>query len=113
MSIDKYIKKLDSPIKEIVIELRAIVSNSSDCLQEALKWNVPTYSINSNICSIMAHKNHVNLQIFNGAHIKAANVLDGNGKDMRHIKFATTEDIDRQLIKKVLAQAITLDSEDV
>ena len=110
MSIDKYIKKLDSPLKEIVIELRAIVNNSSSDLQEAIKWNVPTYFINSNICSIMAHKNHVNLQIFSGAHIKAANLLDGNGKDMRHIKFANKEDIDSRVIEKILAQAIALDS---
>ncbi len=110
MSSGQYIEKLDSPIKEIVIELRAIVSTSSESLQEAIKWNVPTYSINANICSIVAHKRHVNLQIFFGAHIEDANLLDGVGKDMRHIKYTTIEDIDDKQIIKILNQAIALDS---
>jgi len=110
MSVDKYIEKLDSPVKEIVIELRAIVCKSSKHLQEAIKWNVPTYSINSNICSIMAHKTHVNLQIFHGAHIQDVDLLEGTGNDMRHIKFSTIEDIDNEQIKKILAQATALDS---
>jgi len=111
MSVDSYIKKLDSPIKEIVIELRAVVSRSSENLQEAIKWNVPTYAINSNICAIMAHKRHVNLQIFLGAHIEDANLMVGTGKDMRHIKYEKKEDIDCEQIGNILSQAIALDSE--
>lgn len=109
MSAEKYIEKLDSPIKEIVIELRAIVNSSSEYLLEAIKWNVPTYSINANICSIIAHKRHVNLQVFRGAHIEDVNLLDGAGKDMRHIKYSTLDDIDSDMVKKILSQAIALD----
>jgi len=110
MSVDSYIKKFDSPIKEIVIELRAIVCRSSENLRETIKWNVPTYAINSNICSIMAHKTHVNLQIFQGAHIEAANQLEGTGKDMRHAKYTVKADIDSEQITTILLQAIALDS---
>jgi len=109
MNVDKYIKSLDSPIQEIVIELREIVRNSSDSILESIKWNAPTYSINSNICSIMAHKEHVNLQIFLGAHIEDVSLLEGGGKDMRHIKITRKEDINGEQLKVVLAQAIVLD----
>jgi len=52
----------------------------------------------------------VNLQIFRGAHVEDVNLLDGMGKDMRHIKYSTIEDIDDKQIKKILAQATALDS---
>jgi hypothetical protein len=52
-------------------------------LKEYIKWGVPTYSIGHNICSIMADSKHVNLQLFQCAHIQAARALAGTGKDMR------------------------------
>jgi len=110
VSADNYIESLASPVKEIAIELRSITLSLSASLKEDIKWNVPTYSINSNICSIMAHKNHVNLQIFRGAQIKAADMLEGTGKDMRHIKYASKQDIDREKLERILSQAIALDS---
>ncbi|MET0043896.1 MAG: hypothetical protein ABW100_10290, partial [Candidatus Thiodiazotropha sp. 6PLUC3] len=43
-----------------------------------------------NICSIIAHKKHVNFQIMQGAHLKDAQELEGTGKDMRHININMT-----------------------
>jgi len=60
MNTGQYIDKLVSPMKEIVKELRRIVTIHSSNINEEMKWNVPTYSISKNICSIMAHQKHVN-----------------------------------------------------
>lgn len=109
MDVDKYIGKLDPPLKAIVQELRKIITNLSSDMKEEIKWNVPTYSINKNICSVMAHKKHVNLQIFLGAHIKDAQELDGAGKDMRHLKFSALNEVEEEKISKYLKQAIQLD----
>jgi len=109
MSAQEYIDKLDSPLKEIVKELRKIVTNHSSDINEEMKWNVPTYSINKNICSIMAHKKHVNFQIFRGAHIKDVQELEGTGKEMRHLKFFTLNEVEETKVEKYLEQAIELD----
>ena len=109
MTAEQYVGKLDSPLKEIVKELRKIVMNHSSDIKEEMKWNVPTYSINKNICSIMAHKKHVNFQIFRGAHIKDAKELEGTGKDMRHLKFSTLGEVEEAKMEKYLKQAIELD----
>ena len=109
MEIEEYVEKLDAPLKEIVSKLREIVTNHSSDIKEEMKWNVPTYSITRNICSIMAHKKHVNFQIFRGAHIKDSQNLEGTGKDMRHLKFHTVEEIEESRVKKILEQAIRLD----
>ena len=109
MKTDDYFDKLDSPMQEISKELRKIVLAISPNIKEDIKWNVPTYSINKNICAIMAHKKHVNLQIFKGAHIKDVQKLEGIGKDKRHLKFSVIEDINQTEVDNFLKQATELD----
>ncbi len=109
MNVEEYINSLDSPMKEISSALRRIVTAFSPELKEQIKWNVPTYSMNTNICSIMAYKKHVNFQIMQGAHIKDVEELEGTGKDMRHLKFATLDEVEQADVQKYLKQAIVLD----
>jgi hypothetical protein len=109
MDSDDYFDKLESPIKEISLELRRIVTACSPDFKEEIKWGVPTYSINKNVCSIMAHKRQVNLQIMQGAHLDNTYNLEGSGKDMRHIKFVSLDAIDKALIEKCLIHAIAMD----
>ena len=111
MNVDKYIEELDSPMKEIVMKLRRIVTEFSKGLKEELKWRVPTYSHNRNICSIMAHRKHVNFQLMQGAHMDDAKELEGTGRDMRHMKFFTPEEIDTVKIEYYLQRAMDLDNE--
>lgn len=106
---DDYFQQLDSPLKEVAQKLREIITSLSSDFVEQLKWNVPTYSINKNICSIMAHKHHVNLQIMRGAELKDSDLLEGTGKGMRHLKFRNSNDVNTGLIKKLLTQAVSLD----
>lgn len=106
---EEYFESLDNPVKEVAEKLRETICTTEPGFQEQLKWNVPTYSLNKNVCSIMAHKNHVNLQIMQGALLENAALLDGTGKAMRHLKFSTVDEIDTTLVKNILEQAITLD----
>lgn len=50
----------------------------------------------------MAHKNHVNLQIFKGAYLIDASRLTGEREVMRHIKFVNTQEIDENDIHNYL-----------
>jgi hypothetical protein len=110
MNADEYFERLDSPMKEISLKLRAIITAHCSELKEEVKWSVPTYSINKNICSIMPHKKHVNLQLMQGAHLKDAQKLEGTGKDMRHMKFFSLGEVEREKIEWYLKQAIELEN---
>lgn len=110
MSVDDYFDDLDPPLQDIAIELRRLVFAAIPDAKEALKWSVPTYSVNKNICSIIAHKKQVNLQIFRGAQIKSSNLLEGTGKDMRHLKIFSADDIEKGRVEQCLKQAMELDS---
>ncbi len=107
--IDSYIESVDDNLKPIVIKLRGIIKSISEELREEIKWNVPTYSINKNICSIMAHKKHVNLQIFRGTEVKNSEILEGTGKAMRHLKYKKLDDVKTNIVKEIVKQAITVD----
>lgn len=109
MKVDEYIDGLKSPMKEISKELRRIVIALPFELKEEIKWGVPTYTMKKNICSIMAHKNHVNFQIMQRAHLEDAHKLEGAGKDMRHLKFSTIREVKESAVEKYLKQAINLD----
>jgi hypothetical protein len=109
MKANEYFDGLEAPMKEISMELRRIVTSFSPEFKEEIKWNVPTYSIKKNICSVLAHKNHVNFQIMQGAHLKDAHELEGKGKDMRHMKFSSLGEVDEVKVQRYLKQAIELD----
>lgn len=109
MNAKDYINNLEPPLSDIVKKLQSVVKASSGDIKEEIKWNVPVYSINKNICAIMAHKNHVNFQVFQGAHIASAELLNGTGASMRHKQFETVNDIKVAEIKKIMKQAIALD----
>ena len=109
MTVDEYIDALESPQREIAQKLRSIILETDSKLSEQIKWNAPVYSLNRNICSIIAHKQHVNLQLFQGASIKDAKQLEGTGKDMRHIKFSTATEIKKTDIQRYLNQVLEHD----
>ena len=109
-NFESYIKAVKNDnLKPIVLKLRELITEGSKEIKEEMKWNVPTYSINKNICSIMAHKNHVNFQIFQGANLKDSKLLHGTGKNMRHLRYESIEQIDLKIVKNIIEQAINED----
>jgi len=108
--VNQYIEALDSPMREIADQLCDIIRECSGDFSEAIKWQVPVFSIHKNVCSVIAHKAHVNLQIFEGAHLPDAAELQGTGSGMRHLKFASVEEIDRRVLHRYLKQAIAIDA---
>jgi hypothetical protein len=110
MTVDDYINQLDAPLKEITAALCEIAGECTGDINGTIKWHVPVFSVNRNICSVIAHKAHVNLHVFQGAHLADADLLQGTGKDMRHMRFTCTDEIARDTIGRILRQAIALDA---
>lgn len=109
MTVDEYIDALESPLREITEKLRSIIRETDDEIPEQIKWNVPVYSLNRNICSIVAHKKHVNFQLFLGGSLKDAKQLEGTGKDMRHKKYFMESEVKKSDVQRYLNQALELE----
>jgi len=81
-------------------------------LEETIKWGAPVYiNKGKNIVGLSAFKNYVGLWFFQGGTLKdAQNVLinaqKGKTKAMRQWRFSTLENIDVDLLKSYVFEAI-------
>jgi hypothetical protein len=78
------------------------------CRSEAFKWNYPAYLHDAKrLCSIGGFKNHASLELDYGAHLEdAKGRLVGMGKNIRHIKITSLEQVDADYFIDLLRQSI-------
>ena len=101
-----YVAKLPAAQRTTVVRLRnAVLKARPSLTQDMNPWGYLTLSTPEakHAFALIPHKQHVNLQIANGAKI-APKVpqLEGTGKNMRHIKFPYDEPIDAKLVDQAV-----------
>ena len=98
--VKEYIEKQNSPQKEICQKLRLIIMNTFPDIIEEMKYGVPYYG---NKYYIVALKTHVNLGFsIKGLTKEEIALFEGSGKTTKHIKINTLEDIEENMIIKLL-----------
>ncbi len=108
--VTEYINILPEDKKEIVKALREIILSIDPSLNESLKWKQPVYSKKEDICYIFPTGGHVNLGFYRAIELKdPKNLLEGTGKNMRHIKIRSLEDIDKEYFWELVSDAISKD----
>ena len=99
--INDYIKKQKSPQKEICQELRRFILETLPGAKEEMKWGAPVFYEGK--FYIGAFKNSVNLGFsINGLTEEEKKLFEGSGKTMKHIKFRSLQDIDKEKMMKLL-----------
>ncbi|WP_172368939.1 DUF1801 domain-containing protein [Sporosarcina jiandibaonis] len=105
--VDQFIDALPENIQEITTCLRNVILETSEDFTEDIKWGMPSYSIQKNICYLQPSKNHVNLGFYFGASlIDEDNLLEGTGKQMRHIRIKKLDEIQSEKFKALIQSAI-------
>jgi len=98
--VKQYIEKQKSPQKEIVKRLRKIILKTFPDLNEEMKLGVPWYE---GKFYIVALKDSVNLGFsLKGLSKEEKELLEGDGKTMKHIKIQYLKEIDEKKIVKLL-----------
>lgn len=91
--------------------LQQIILKNPD-VEETLKWNIPVYTVKGkNVVGISAFKSHAGVWFYQGALLKdEANVLvnaqEGKTQAMRHWKFAASDTIPENLVRKYIDEAV-------
>ncbi len=112
-SVDDWLDALPDEQKQLLIELRKLVKSANKEFVEEIKWGQPCYSLNKLVCYLKNTKAHVVLGFQQGAHLKdPKKLLEGTGKDMRHIKVSSSRDIQNAAFKSLIKEAIKFDSEE-
>jgi uncharacterized protein YdeI (YjbR/CyaY-like superfamily) len=104
--VDEFIKKKKNSLTAEIQRVREIILETSDKIEEDIKWSSPTFMYKGNIASYyMNAKQHVSLMFHTGASIPDKyKLLEGEGNVSRVAKFADMNDIEKK--KKALQSVI-------
>ncbi|KGA98965.1 hypothetical protein AJ85_19120 [Alkalihalobacillus alcalophilus ATCC 27647 = CGMCC 1.3604] len=109
VKVTELIEELPEHTQEITLSLRKIIWEASPELVEEVKWSKPSYAQGGLVCYLAPAKNHVNLGLYQGSKLNdKEGVLQGTGKDMRHIQVKKVEDIRADLYNSLIQEAIEL-----
>lgn len=97
--VTDYINSYSGEQKAILTKLRTLVHSSVERAVESFKWSRPVFSRGKDFAYLKANKKDITLGFFNFHKIDdMQGILQGTGKDMRHIKFSQTTDINEDLL---------------
>lgn len=109
IDIGEYLSKFKEGPVVLAKNVRQLILDTMPQLNEVVKWGHLVYEGDRKICSIMVHKEHVNLQIWRGAELDDPDsILEGDGKLMRHVKVHSPEEMKEDYVKFLLKQAVEL-----
>lgn len=104
--------RFEPHVQEIAHAVYELVASVKPDMPRMKRWGFPGFVGNSTIATVCGQSQHVNLQLFNGAHIKNTNgLMEGTGKDMRHIKFRSLAELHRAGVKEIILAAIEYDGQ--
>ena len=88
--------------------LRRAVLATEPSLAQALKWgNLVFVHDGTHALAIVCHRDHANLQVFDGAAIaRTFPMLDGVGKAMRHLRCRYGAAVDEALVAQITRACI-------
>jgi len=101
--VSAYITEAPAEQKAIMETLRQLIHDTVPQVVENFKWSRPVFSTNKDFAYLKTAKGYVTLGFFQFGKLNdPKNLLEGTGKDMRHIKIKKGADIDKELLKEWL-----------
>jgi hypothetical protein len=103
---DRHISDLVLALREMVLEEAPDASESIYQVYTVAIWFGFSGKMKDMFCYIATNANHVNLGFPRGTSLPDPNrVLEGDGKTMRHIKFASLGDVERPFVRRYIQAA--------
>jgi hypothetical protein len=110
----RFLKRFDPAIRELALDARELVlktlspSNESvlDVYAVAMNYGF-SERMKDQAVYIAVHTKHINIGFYGGARMEdPAGILEGSGKELRHIKIKSPEDVGTPVIRDYLRRAI-------
>lgn len=108
--IENWFAKSPASQRNVLAALRALVKSSGPGVTEELKWGRPCYATDRGLfCYLHSTKNHATLGFHKGSSLDDPDsLLEGTGKDMRHVSFKGSELRNEQALLRLVRQARAL-----
>lgn len=105
-SVEEFAQRLGRPLGPIVLAAAKSIDKHIPHATQTVKWGWPCWQGNGLIVSLCVMKKYVNLQFFRGAHLEDPDgLLEGTGKDLRHIKLRKVAEARSKSVARVLIAA--------
>ena len=108
--IETWFDTLRPEQKDMARRLRELVVSSAPELASSVKWgNLMFTHEGTHAVAIVMHKDHANLQIFNGAALyDRYPELEGSGRGVRHLRFRYRYPVDEELVREVVRACVEM-----
>jgi hypothetical protein len=104
---DRHISELALALREIILEEVPDASESIYQVYTVAIWFGFSGKMKDMFCYVATNAGHVNLGFPRGTSLPDPNhVLEGEGKTMRHIKFANLQEIERPFVRRYIQAAM-------
>lgn len=108
--IDGYVEKKGPKLVEVAEGLRRLMKKTvSGCKETVNPWELPTFESNGPMCNFSIGKDHVTFGFLRGTSLAdPEKLLEGTGKNLRHVKLRGVEDLKRPGLKRLIVAAVKL-----
>ena len=108
--VSTYIESAKKEHQEILAFLRSLIFEAMPEVKEEFKWSRPVYYRKELLCYLLSNKNYVTIGFYKGALElpDPKGKLEGSGKEMRHLKVRSLEDLDQEELVLWLKQLYEL-----
>jgi hypothetical protein len=112
--IDTYLDKKPPELADVAEKLRALVKRVVKDTKESVNpWKIPTFESNGPMCFFMVGKNHVTFGFLRGTSLPdPQGLLEGTGKNLRHVKVKSVDDLKKPALKKLILAAAKLNKKE-
>jgi hypothetical protein len=108
---DTYVARKNPALSDLATALRHLVKKTLPNSTESINpWGIPTFNLLGPIAYIMIGKNHITLGFTQGSSLKnSAGLLEGTGKNLRHIKISEAAQLNDPNLAQLLKEAAKAD----
>ena len=108
--IDAYVAGKDEELGRLATALRSLMKKTVPGIKESVNpWKIPTFESNGPMCFFSIGKHHVTFGFLRGTSLPdPAKLLEGTGKNLRHVKLHAMEDLRKPALKKLIQSAAKL-----
>lgn len=105
-----YVRNENPALRKVVSGLRRMVRATVPGTRMTVNsWGIPTFEATDPFCFYMVGKNHVTFGFHYGTSLSdPESLLEGTGKNLRHVKLRSVEDLERPALKKMVVEASRL-----
>ena len=106
-----YVRNENLELRKVVRGLRSFVKKCVPGIKETVNaWGVPTFERKDPFCFFMVGKNHVTFGFHFGTLLADPEaLLEGRGKNMRHVKLHAMEDLEQKGLRNLVQGAARLE----